>query len=118
MNKTLQKEEIQFNLKLGALISGEIFKDYVTLLSLEYGGQNGLDDKYITNLCNDLNKRSVTLIKNLGRDIINNGTKEAIQEEIQRNFDVIYDTLALSFENQNRVKQLVNKLKKEELNKN
>lgn len=113
----MNKEEIQFNMKLGALVSGEILKDYTTLLGLEYGEKKDPNSKYLTNLCDKLNKTTTTLLKNLGRDVVNSGSEPVIQSEIQRNFNVIYDTLSLNFENQNRVQQLVNKLKREELNK-
>lgn len=108
------KESVTFNVKSGSLISGEIFKDYLTMLALQYGTKEE-DNKYLFNLCDKTQKNVSTLLKNLSRDIASFGLEhKLIEAETQRNFNLVYDSLALSVENQKRVASLINKLKKEE----
>lgn len=109
------KESVTFNVKSGSLISGEIFRDYLTMLTLQYG-TNEEDNKYMFNICDKTQKNVITLLKNISRDIVLFGAEQSlIEAETQRNFNLVYDSLALSVENQKRVASLINKLKKEEL---
>ena len=104
--------ELSFNLHIGTIESGEIIKDYLTLLQLEYSPKE-MDDKYIVNLCKDIQKKLSTLLKNVSRELVTDRTESAVKEVIEHNFGLVYDTLALDMKGQNRIKQLINKIKKE-----
>lgn len=104
--------ELSFNLHIGTIVSGEIIKDYLTLLQLEYSPKE-LNDKYMVNLCKDVQKRLSTLLKNVSRELVNERTESAVKEVIEYNFGLVYDVLALEMKDQNRIKQLISKIKKE-----
>lgn len=114
MAKTAKKQlsELSFNIHIGTIVSGEIIKDYLTLLELEYS-PNELNDKYMVNLCKDMQKKLSTILKNVSRELVNERTEDAVKEVIEWNFNLIYDTLALPMKNQQRVNSLIKKIKKE-----
>lgn len=105
--------ELSFNLHIGTIVSGEIIKDYLTLLQLEYSPKE-LNDKYMVNICKELQKKLSTVLKNVSRELVNERTEVAVKEVIEHNFNLIYDTLALDMKGQNRIKQLIHKIKKEQ----
>lgn len=113
MKKKPYLTELSFNLHIGTIVSGEIIKDYLTLLQLEYSPKE-LNDKYIVNLCTDIQKRLSTLLKNVSRELVTEKTEDAVKEVIEHNFNMVYDVLALDMKGQNRIKQLIHKIKKEE----
>lgn len=112
--KTVKKQlsELSFNIHIGTIVSGEIIKDYLTLLELEYSPKE-LNDKYMVNLCKDIQKKISTVLKNVSRELVNERTEDAVKEVIEWNFNLIYDSLALPMKDQQRVYSLIKKIKKE-----
>lgn len=108
------KAENKLKIKIGTLISSELFKYYLQLSKLEYG-VNEENNKYLFNLTDGIEKKMETLIKNVSRDLLTLGIPQAsVEQQAQDYFNLVYTVLNLDLKDQNRVLGLVDKLKKEE----
>uniref|UniRef100_F4C443 Uncharacterized protein n=1 Tax=Sphingobacterium sp. (strain 21) TaxID=743722 RepID=F4C443_SPHS2 len=102
-------ESINLQYFVGTLIAGTLFKDYVSAL---YTVAKEKKANYLVNKTNEAEKSTDVLMNTLRHKMKMIGADEMVQEEIQRNFDLIYDLLALPYDQQLRVTGLITKIKK------
>lgn len=105
----MDSNETIFNKVLGAIISLAISKDYCGYLSAVYDER---DEKYMRNKFSDVEKSQDKLIKAIGVNM--DTARPEVKEMIEFNSNLIFDSLSLSVNNQNRVYSLIKKLAKEE----
>lgn len=102
-------ESINLQYFIGTLIAGELFKDYVSVLNTVVKEKKA---NYLVNKTNDAERITATLMSALNHKMKMIGAEEMIKSEVQRNFDLIYDVLALPHDQQLRIQSLIGKIKK------
>ena len=109
----MKAEENIFNKTLGLIMANLISVDYNGFMSKTFrdAGSN-----YLANKCDNAAKAEQKVIDKL--KVADKSVKGMIDERVTFYSDVIFDLLELDEVNQKRVKNLIDKLKKEERSKN
>lgn len=99
-----------FNKTLGCIIANLISVDYNGFMEVEF---RSIGNNYLANKCIQAAKAEQKVIDKL--KIVDKEVASMIEERVKFYSDLIFDVLALDESKQKRMRNLVDKLKKEEL---
>jgi hypothetical protein len=107
------KQEMEFHATVGTLIACDIAKVYAEGTETIFRERKDKASRYAANACKDAFQANSKLI-----DVLFRGIKALrpsdVKEILEEKTSLIYDIVAMSEKNQDRIRGLIAKLKKEE----
>ena len=104
----MQEDNSVFHKTIGAIIANMIAVEYNGYMSVIY---NEMGKNYLRNKCDKAAKAEQEVIDRLS--IANKDVKVEIEKMVKFNSDLIFDITAMDPDKQKRVRNLVDKIKKE-----